>query len=127
MPQKLQLQSTNNLLDEINTLKEEIKKLKSRKRYGLIWEDKPEEVVELCKKKLPVLTEKADTRNWQTLPYEISYARISLKPGENTVTLKTQSNTETKETNFTFNLKQGKTKFFAFQSIETLALSEPVY
>ncbi|MCX8179110.1 MAG: site-specific DNA-methyltransferase, partial [Candidatus Aenigmarchaeota archaeon] len=36
---------------------EEIKRLKKRKKYGLIWEDKPEEVVELCKKKLPVLKE----------------------------------------------------------------------
>jgi len=35
----------------------EIKKLKKRKKYGIVWEDKPEEVAELCKKKLPVLTE----------------------------------------------------------------------
>lgn len=32
-------------------------------------------------------TEKADTRNWQTLPYAISYARIPLKSAENTVEL----------------------------------------
>jgi len=35
----------------------EIEKLKKRKRYGLVWEDKPEDVVEMCKKKLPVLKE----------------------------------------------------------------------
>lgn len=29
------------------------------------------------------LTEKADTRNWQTLPYAISYIRIPLQSGEN--------------------------------------------
>lgn len=32
-------------------------------------------------------TEKADTRNWQTLPYSVSYARIPLEAGENTMDL----------------------------------------
>ncbi len=31
--------------------------MKKRKKYGLVWEEKPEEVVEMCKKKLPVLKE----------------------------------------------------------------------
>ena len=35
----------------------EIKRLKKRKKYGLVWEEKPEAVVELCKTKLPVLKE----------------------------------------------------------------------
>jgi len=35
----------------------EIERLKKRKKYGLVWEDKPEDVVEMCKKKLPVLKE----------------------------------------------------------------------
>ena len=34
-----------------------IKNLEKRKKYGLVWEDKPEDVVELCKDKLPVLKE----------------------------------------------------------------------
>jgi adenine-specific DNA-methyltransferase len=34
--------------------------LKKRKKYGLVWEDKPEEVVEMCKEKLPVLKEVKD-------------------------------------------------------------------
>jgi len=46
---------------EIEKLKTEIerlkKELKKRKKYGLVWEDKPEEVVEMCKEKLPVLKE----------------------------------------------------------------------
>src|SRR3990167_306858 len=42
------------LLAEIERLKRELKK---RKKYGLVWEDKPEEVVEMCKSKLPVLKE----------------------------------------------------------------------
>ncbi|OIN96525.1 hypothetical protein AUJ66_06090 [Candidatus Desantisbacteria bacterium CG1_02_38_46] len=35
----------------------EIKHLQERKKYGLVWEDKAEEVVEMCKKKLPILKE----------------------------------------------------------------------
>ena len=46
-----------NLLREVESLKLEIKKLKSRKKYGLVWEEKPEAVVELCKEKLPVFVE----------------------------------------------------------------------
>src|SRR5258708_1534498 len=38
-------------------LVEEIGKLKKRKKYGIVWEGKPEEVVELCKKEFPVLEE----------------------------------------------------------------------
>jgi adenine-specific DNA-methyltransferase len=36
---------------------DEVKKLKKRKKYGIVWEDKPEQVAELCKEKLPVLAE----------------------------------------------------------------------
>jgi adenine-specific DNA-methyltransferase len=42
------------LLAEIERLKKELKK---RKKYGLVWEEKPEHVVEMCKKSLPVLKE----------------------------------------------------------------------
>lgn len=35
----------------------EIKRLSARKKYGLVWEDKPEDVVEKCKTELPVLEE----------------------------------------------------------------------
>src|SRR4030042_2571931 len=42
------------LLGEIERLKKELKK---RKKYGLVWEDKPEEIVEICKEKLPILKE----------------------------------------------------------------------
>ncbi len=34
-----------------------IQKLHRRKKYGLVWEEKPEDVVEQCKKELPVLEE----------------------------------------------------------------------
>lgn len=51
----------NNKKSEVKKLQAEIerlkKELKKRKKYGLVWEEKPEEVVEMCKEKLPVLKE----------------------------------------------------------------------
>jgi adenine-specific DNA-methyltransferase len=51
----------SNKKSEIEKLKAEVerlkKELKKRKKYGLVWEDKPEDVIEMCKKKLPVLKE----------------------------------------------------------------------
>src|SRR3990172_2212271 len=40
-----------------NDLIKEIDQLRKRKKYGLVWEDKPEDVVEQCKNELPVLEE----------------------------------------------------------------------
>ena len=34
-----------------------------------------------------LLSEKADTRNWQRLPHTISYARVPIERGENVLTL----------------------------------------
>lgn len=42
--------SKKNLIKEIETLKK-------RKKYGLVWEEKKEDVVEQCKKELPILKE----------------------------------------------------------------------
>ena len=47
-------QPKEKLLVEIQRLKRELKK---RKKYGLVWEEKSEDVVEMCKEKLPVLKE----------------------------------------------------------------------
>ncbi len=47
----------NKLLKQIEELKNEIKSLKKRKKYGLVWEDKPEQVVLDCQNKLPILKE----------------------------------------------------------------------
>lgn len=38
----------------------EIKRLKKGKKFGLLWEDNPEDVAELCKTKLPVLVDVED-------------------------------------------------------------------
>ena len=51
VPKKEEDLSKEKLLAEIQRLKKELKK---RKKYGLVWEEKVEEVVEMCKKKLPV-------------------------------------------------------------------------
>jgi adenine-specific DNA-methyltransferase len=47
----------NELLKQIEELKNEIKSLKKRKKYGLVWENKPEQVVLDCQNKLPILKE----------------------------------------------------------------------
>lgn len=66
------------------------------------------------------LTEKADTRNWQTLPHSIYYSRIKLKPGNHKLVLNLKSgiNGEHKQ-EFDFNVKAGETQFFTFQNLET--------
>lgn len=45
------------LIKEIERLKKE---LKNKKKYGLVWEEKPEEVIEMCKEKLPILKDDKD-------------------------------------------------------------------
>ena len=44
-------------------------------------------------------TEKADTRNWQSLPAFVSYVRIPLKPGENTVSVSVNGQTTSLKVN----------------------------
>lgn len=43
-----------------NDLIKEIEQLRKRKKYGLVWEDKPEDVAEQCKNELPVLEEETN-------------------------------------------------------------------
>ena len=49
--------SPQELLARIKELETEIKSIKSRKKYGLIWEDKPEDVVLQCEENVPVFKE----------------------------------------------------------------------
>lgn len=53
-PKKNQSLSKDELLSENERLIDELKK---SKKYGLVWEQKPEDVVDMCKKRLPVLRE----------------------------------------------------------------------
>ncbi len=68
------------------------------------------------------ITEKADTRNWQSLPYAIHYARISLPEGTHQVDLNAKGQISTNE-HFTFDIKKGETTFFSYHQLE----SQPVY
>ncbi|MRT94241.1 COG3014 family protein [Ancylomarina sp. 16SWW S1-10-2] len=66
------------------------------------------------------ITEKADTRNWQTLPHSIYYTRIKLKPGNHKLILNLKSgvNGGHKQA-LNFNVKANTTQFFTFQNLET--------
>ncbi|OFY65893.1 MAG: hypothetical protein A3H98_05380 [Bacteroidetes bacterium RIFCSPLOWO2_02_FULL_36_8] len=65
------------------------------------------------------LTEKADTRNWQTLPYSINYSRIFLPEGEHDVTFSgySGSGTPTLNQTFHFTIKKGKTTFHTYHTL----------
>ncbi len=66
------------------------------------------------------LTEKTDTRNWQSLPYSISYSRIPLAVGENTVDFSAYAtNAAPKKGTFKFNIVKGKTIFYTYTCLET--------
>lgn len=63
-------------------------------------------------------TEKADTRNWQTIPHSIYYTRVPLSPGQNTINLKSadarfSGNIDT----FTFEGGSEKTIFHSYQTL----------
>jgi len=69
-----------------------------------------------------VLTEKADTRNWQTLPHSIYYSRVKLKEGKNMVTLSLNGGAKEEDPySFTYEVKRGQTLFHTFSSLETSA------
>ena len=75
---------------------------------------------------LNALTEKADTRNWQTLPYSISYSRIPLKEGQNSVRLMTGNNGQLhEETVVNVEAKKGKTYFYTFHNLDSYPA--PIY
>lgn len=67
-------------------------------------------------------TEKADTRNWQTLPHSISYTRVDLREGEQEIVLRTKSAADMKlvsEQKFSFVGVNGKTIFQVYQNFES--------
>ena len=49
--------SEKELLAHIKDLEKQIKVLKDRKKFGLVWEDKPEEIVLGCEKQIPIIKE----------------------------------------------------------------------
>lgn len=67
------------------------------------------------------MTEKADTRNWQTLPHSISYARVPLKEGTNETTFIVRTpEGEHGRHPFSYQAKKGQTLFHTFSSLESM-------
>lgn len=70
---------------------------------------------------LNALTEKADTRNWQTIPHTIFYTRVPLPEGQQSVALKMESGRgPIQQKEFTFQVRKGQTIFHSFHSLEDL-------
>ncbi len=71
-----------------------------------------------------VITEKADTRNWQTLPHSIHYTRLPLQTGINQVTLRLKGlGNEIQEHKFTYQAQPGQMLFHTFSSLESRYLN----
>jgi len=68
-------------------------------------------------------TENADTRNWQTLPYSISYTRVPLSEGIHHVQLRAHGPQANSTTPFEFKIEKGKITFFAFHQLATKDIS----
>ncbi len=69
------------------------------------------------------VSEKADTRNWQTLPHSIYYARVPLNEGENIVGLKMKNPKGSYDrVGFQFEGKPGAMHFMPYHSLEHLPL-----
>ncbi|MCX7636280.1 MAG: hypothetical protein N2044_00400 [Cyclobacteriaceae bacterium] len=66
------------------------------------------------------MTETADTRNWQTLPHSIYYARIPLKAGKQTLKLNLEGRAGTHTEEFSYQPEKGQTLFHTFTSLEAL-------
>jgi len=69
---------------------------------------------------LNAVTEKADTRNWQTLPHSISYCRISLPEGNANLHFVAQTpGGREVDHPITVSILKGQTTFHTFTSLET--------
>jgi uncharacterized protein len=66
------------------------------------------------------ITEKADTRNWQTLPHSIYYSRVPLPEGNNRLTFTVSDGQgHDQKHDFTYVVKKGQTLFHTFTSLES--------
>ncbi|HEX8547665.1 MAG TPA: hypothetical protein VF691_11930 [Cytophagaceae bacterium] len=71
---------------------------------------------------LNAITEKADTRNWQSVPHGIYYTRMPLAVGKQEVVFKANGNNVSPNTQtFTFDVKPGEK---IFQTISTLDMQQ---
>ncbi|MCG8340279.1 MAG: hypothetical protein MI674_03300 [Cytophagales bacterium] len=65
-------------------------------------------------------TEKADTRNWQTMPHSIYYTRVTLPAGKQQVSFQAfskKSLQDNQREDFYSDVKQGQTQFYTFSSL----------
>jgi hypothetical protein len=66
------------------------------------------------------MTEKADTRNWQTLPHSILYSRIPMNEGSNKTVFELQlPGGGVEQQTFTYRATRGQTLFHTFTSLES--------
>lgn len=66
------------------------------------------------------MTEKADTRNWQSLPYSLSYARLQLPEGEHNLTLEQRrAGGGVSNEPVSVNIRAGETTFRVFHQLST--------
>ena len=63
------------------------------------------------------MTEKADTRNWQSLPYSISYTKVSLPPGKQTLQLVQSGRNVQSTEKVEVNIEAGRTTFQVFHQL----------
>ncbi|ALL04034.1 hypothetical protein AQ505_00120 [Pedobacter sp. PACM 27299] len=64
-----------------------------------------------------LLSEKSDTRNWQSLPASISYTRIPLQKGKNTITLNLKASNGTEETKTIEVMGTGRLQFYNYSTL----------
>jgi len=65
-----------------------------------------------------MLSEKADTRNWQTLPNSVSYTRVYLPEGKHQLSFVMSSKAGTATHHFEVEIKKNQTVFYTFQSLD---------
>ena len=64
-------------------------------------------------------TEKADTRNWQTLPFSISYSRVSLPEGIHELNLNVVNQNGSESRPFQVQIKKNRTTFMSIHTIDS--------
>jgi uncharacterized protein len=72
------------------------------------------------------MTEKADTRSWQTLPHSIYYARVPMKEGPNQIKFNIVNGLSNGYT-FNYEATKGQTLFHTFSSLESKPVSYRYY
>jgi uncharacterized protein len=70
---------------------------------------------------LGAIAERADTRNWQTLPHSIHYVRIPLPEGNHQLTLNSYIGAQSVKQTIEVEIRNGRTTFYTYQNVATAA------